>query len=225
MTSHGTETLQPPVRPGSATPGGPVHTALTWLRVNLFSTWYNALLTIAAVWFIWYLGSNLISWGFVHAAFGAGPKSCENIEGACWSMIRDMWPLFIVGAFPADERWRPSVVLAMFVILIGLSLSARARGHRAFFPVWAGSLIVIYFLMRGGSFTGLVPVDTTRWGGLVLTVLLTVVGLSLAFPFSIVLALGRRSRMPVIKAICVAYIELIRGVPLITVLFMASVML
>ncbi len=211
-----------PIAPSTA---APMLAVWTWLRVNLFSTWYNSLLTAGSLWLIWEILSGLYRWGFATASFGPGPKSCQGIDGACWAMIREMWPLFMVGAYPADERWRPALVLALLAALLALSLQSRARASRWFVPAWILGLACCYLLMRGGTWLGLPEVDTTRWGGLVLTVMLTIVGLAVAFPFSIVLALGRRSRMPVIKAICVAYIELIRGVPLITILFMASVML
>lgn len=220
MSIHGTETLLPPAQPGP----GPLQAAAAWLRANLFSTWYNTLLTLGALWLIGWAASGLYTWGIAQASFGPGPQSCQGIEGACWSMIREMWPLFLLGAYPAEERWRPAAVLVLFTALIALSLSTRARAWRGFFPLWAVGLASVYLLMRGGGWLGLAEVETVRWGGLVLTLLLTIVGLALAFPFSILLALGRRSHMPVIKALCVAYIELIRGVPLITVLFMASVM-
>ena len=77
-------------------------------------------------------------------------------------------------------------------------------------------------LMKGGLF-GLTPVESTQWGGLPLTLLLSVFGLTAAYPLGVVLALGRQSKMPAIKTICIIYIELIRGVPLITLLFMSSV--
>jgi general L-amino acid transport system permease protein len=222
MTTHATTPLP---QPASFGPADAVQRAFAWLRTNLFSTWYNTLFTVGSLWLIWEVVSRLYHWGFATASFGPGPQSCQGIDGACWAMIRDMWPLFLLGAFPADERWRPALVLALLAALVAVSLWPRARASRGFVPVWIAGLAICYLLMRGGAWLGIEEVDTTRWGGLVLTVLLTIVGLAVAFPFSIVLALGRRSRMPVIKSICVAYIELIRGVPLITILFMASVML
>jgi general L-amino acid transport system permease protein len=199
--------------------------ALGWLRANLFSTWYNTLLTGGALWLLGWAGAGLYRWAWAGASFGPGPKSCQGIEGACWAMIRDMWPLFMVGAYPAAERWRAALALLLLAALVGMSLAQRVRAWRGFFPLWAAGLAATVLLLRGAPGLGLPLVESARWGGLLLTVLLTIAGLAVAFPFSIVLALGRRSRMPVIRALCIAYIELIRGVPLITILFMASVML
>jgi general L-amino acid transport system permease protein len=212
-------------RPPQAPLPRPALRALRWVRENLFNGWFNSALTLAFGWLVWQAVAGLYRWAWAGAAFGPGPQSCQGIAGACWSMIREMWPLFMVGSYPAAERWRPALVFVVLAVLIAASASGRARASRALLAAWVLGLAACYLLMSGAAWLGLPAVPTTRWGGLLLTVLLTVVGLALAFPFSIVLALGRRSRMPVIRAICVAYIELVRGVPLITVLFMASVML
>jgi general L-amino acid transport system permease protein len=198
---------------------------LGWLRKNLFSTWYNSLLTVGALWLIWEAASAFVPWALLNASFAADPESCKGIAGACWSFIREMWPLFMVGTYPASERWRPAVALLIVVLLGAAMLNRRARGLRGFWAVALLGLLAAFLLVRGAGWLGLPIPESTRWGGLMLTLLLTIVGIAVSFPFGIVLALGRRSRMPVIRAVCVAYIELIRGVPLITLLFMASFML
>jgi general L-amino acid transport system permease protein len=216
---------QHPVNP---VPMGPPRLGLGvvgWMRKNLFSTWYNVLLTVGALWIIWEFLAALVPWAILDASFGSGPESCKGITGACWSFIGEMWPLFMVGTYPAAERWRPAVALVLVVLFGAAMLNKRVRSIKGFWAVALLGLLVSFMLIRGSEWIGLSMPETTRWGGLMLTLLLTIVGIGVAFPFSIVLALGRRSRMPVIRAICVAYIELIRGVPLITILFMASFML
>jgi general L-amino acid transport system permease protein len=212
----------------AATPPGPPPLsggALGWLRRSLFSTWYNALLTLGALTLLYRVASALIAWAWTGASFGPGPASCRGIPGACWAFIRDLWPLFMVGSYPAAQRWRAAAALLLVAALILLSLGRAVRAWRAFPLLWIVTLPAAFLLIRGAAWAGLPVVETTRWGGLLLTVLLTVVGIGVAFPFGVLLALGRRSSLPVIRALCVAYIELVRGVPLITLLFMASVML
>ena len=217
-----------PHPPPDAGPMGPPRLSLGavgWVRKNLFGTWINALLTVVAVWLIWRVAFAVVRWALLNASFAEGPASCKGIEGACWSFIREMWPLFMVGTYPASERWRPAVSLLIVVLLGAAMLNGRVRSVRGFWGFALLGLLAAFMLVRGSSLLDLSMPESTRWGGLMLTLLLTIVGIAVSFPFSIVLALGRRSRMPVIRALCVAYIELIRGVPLITLLFMASFML
>lgn len=195
------------------------------IKQNFLSPWYNTLLTLFACLLIYAIVAPLYTWGIKNASFGATPESCEGIQGACWGVIRDMWPVFMVGTYPSDQRWRALAALLLIVILVIASLFRRLRQKKLIYLLWALSPIVIFFLIRGGSVSGLPYVESSRWGGLMLTVMLSAVGMTCAFPISLLLALGRRSRMLVVKAFCVAYIELIRGVPLISILFMASVVL
>jgi general L-amino acid transport system permease protein len=200
--------------------------ALGWMRANLFNSWYNAILTVAASWLILVAGWNFFRWSLLDAAFGLTPDTCKGIDGACWSFIADMWPLFIVGTYPFEERWRPYLCLIVLGIMtLGLFFGA-VRGNKIYRYAWAIAPVVVFLVIRGVPVFGLETVDTSFWGGLVLTLILSIVGIVVSFPIGILLALGRRSTsMPIVKALCVGYIELIRGVPLITVLFMASVML
>ena len=204
---------------------------LAWLHQNLFSTWYNVLLTIGALALVWWALDGLLTWGVFQATLGLGlpqaqwPQSCKVHSGACWTFIREMWALFMVGVYPAEGRWRPLVAL-LLVVAAGLAAFWRpVRQHPAYPWAWAVSALVALLLVRGLADPWLPVVDTRRWGGLMLTLILTVFSAAVALPLGVVLALGRRSHMPAIRALCVAYIELIRGVPLITVLFMASVMM
>jgi general L-amino acid transport system permease protein len=128
-----------------------------------------------------------------------------------------------MGRYPQEEHWRPVIATALMLLVVGLSCMPRFW-NRSLIVMWPVMLVIYFTLMKGGSF-GLTEVPTDQWGGLPLTVMLTVVAMTLAFPLSIFVALGRRSTMPAIKTLCTLYVELIRGVPLITVLFMASFML
>ena len=199
---------------------------LRWLRTNLFSSWPNALLTIGALWLLWRAVPPLIDWAFLDAIWYApDSKACRAAagEGACWAFIADKHRFILFGTYPYDQHWRPALACA---VLIGLWIVSALRRFWSWrlVPIWIVGLVVVGVLMWGGVL-GLPYVENERWGGLILTLLLSTFGLAIAFPLSVLLALGRRSGMPVIQGLCVGFIELIRGVPLISLLFMASVML
>jgi general L-amino acid transport system permease protein len=199
---------------------------VSWLRANLFSSWPSALATIAILWLAWKLVPPFIDWAFIEAIWRApDARVCRETEGtgACWAFVADKHRFILFGTYPFEQHWRPALATLILVGLWGFS------AFRAFWRwwlgiVWVAGLASIAILMWGGAF-GLAYVENERWGGLILTLILASFGMALAFPLSILLALGRRSKLPVVRAMCVAYIELIRGVPLISVLFMASVML
>jgi general L-amino acid transport system permease protein len=164
-----------------------------------------------------------VQWAFVDAVWRPDPAACRAAHGACWGYIVEKHRLILFGTYPYAEQWRPALATVLLLSLWFLS-AWRRSWHPWLMPVWAAGLAAIGVLMWGGV-PGLPYVENERWGGLILTLLLTTFGLALAFPLSLLLALGRRSELPAIRAICVAYIELVRGVPLISLLFMASVML
>ncbi|MEW6688909.1 MAG: amino acid ABC transporter permease [Pseudomonadota bacterium] len=200
--------------------------AVSWLRQNLFSGWPSALATLAILWLAWRFVPPFFDWAVFDAIWrSADPRACREAQGqgACWAFIGEKHRFILFGTYPFGEHWRPALAS---VILIGLWIfsSVRLFWHWWLAAVWAGGLTLIAILMWGGVF-GLPYVENERWGGLILTLILASFGCALAFPFAIVLALGRHSRLPAVRAACVGYIELIRGVPLISVLFMASVML
>ena len=200
--------------------------ALAWVRANLFSSVPSALATLAVAWLAFKLIPPFIDWAFLDAVWRAtDSQACRQAkgEGACWAFIAEKHRFIFFGTYPYDQHWRPAGVIALLLVLYTLSAWRRAW-HWWLAIVWAMGLAVIGVLMWGGV-PGLPYVENGRWGGLALTLLLATFGLAFAFPLSILLALGRRSQLPVVRAFCVAYIELIRGVPLISLLFMASVML
>lgn len=195
-----------------------------WMREKLFSSPLNILLTALVVWLILFSLPPFIEWAVLkanlHAATG---QACRDTGGACWAVIIEKHRLILFGTYPFDEQWRP--FLATFLLLAVIILSGWRRfWNLSLLVMWVVVLTLVAILMWGGIF-GLTYVENSLWGGLPLTLILATFGIALAFPFGVVLALGRRSKMPAIKSICVVYIELIRGVPLISLLFMASVML
>ncbi len=154
---------------------------------------------------------------------GRACRAASGGEGACWAFL-GRWARFILfGRYPYAEQWRPLVVVVLFVALLLASCDRRLWGWPVA-AVWLAGIALNLVLMAGGV-AGLEPVETDLWSGLPLTLILAIVGLVLAFPLAILLALGRRSTLLAVRALSVAYIELVRGVPLITVLFMATVML
>jgi len=180
---------------------------------------FNLLLLVLLL----FLGWKIVDWALLKAVWRPNPEACRAASGACWGFIVEKHRLIAFGTYPFEEHWRPALASVLLIALWALS-AIRSFWKPRLIACWAMGLALIGVLMWGGVF-GLPYVENERWGGLVLTLLLTTFGLAFAFPLGILLALGRRSDLPLLRALCVAYIELIRGVPLISVLFMASVML
>ena len=194
-----------------------------WARANLFNSIFNSLLTLVIAYVIVRVAIPLLNWAIVDATFSApNDTACKAKGGACWAFIADWINFLLFGRFPAPERWRPGLVILIFVGMMLASSRARLDG-KALLGMWAAGVVVSIALMFGG-FLGMEYVETELWNGVPLNLLLTVGGCGFAFPVAIFAALGRRSRLPAIRWLSIAYIELIRGVPLITVLFMATVM-
>lgn len=199
-------------------------TPLAWLRANLFSSPLNTLLTLLGLWLLWLVVPPLLQWAWLAADFvGTSRADCRS-GGACWVFVREHLPQFLYGFYPAGERWRVNLGIGLLLVLALPLLVPRLRQFRR---GWVLALLAYPFvagwLFYGGL--GLPVVPTARWGGLFLTLVIAGSGMAAALPLGILLALGRRSELPVVRAVCTVFIELWRGVPLITVLFMASVML
>jgi general L-amino acid transport system permease protein len=192
-------------------------------RARLFNSWLNSILTLVLLAVMVWLLPKLFSWAISDAVFSPDPTACRAAKGACWGFIVEKFRLMIFGTYPYAEQWRPTLTIAMLLTLIGMTMNLNLWG-RALWLGWLIGVPAMWVLMRGGVL-GMLYVGTERWGGLPLTLILSVNGIVLSFPLAILLALGRRSDLPAIKAICVAFIELVRGVPLITVLFMATLMI
>jgi general L-amino acid transport system permease protein len=197
---------------------------LRWTRRNLFSSPLNGALTVGCLLLIGLAVPPALTWLIFDANFaGASRADCTG-GGACWVFVKERLGQFLYGFYPEPERWRIDLAFALLVLLALPLLVPGVRNRKppavlllTVYPV------VAFLLFHGGP--GMGVVETAKWGGLFLTLVVAGVGIAVSFPVGILLALGRRSRMPVIKALSVAFIELVRGVPLITVLFMASVML
>ena len=195
-----------------------------WARTNLFSTWYNTVLSILAIWIVWEAVPPVIGWAFVDANWTGTSRDACTGEGACWVFIKEWFGQLIYGRYPIEERWR--VDLGAVILLVSAATLFIPRfPYKLWMSVFLllGYPVIAFFLFSGDAF-GLEWVETSVWGGLFLTLVIAIVGCVMALPIGVVLALGRRSDMPIVRAVCVAFIELWRGVPLITVLFMASVM-
>jgi general L-amino acid transport system permease protein len=250
-----TETLRPPAPPG----------LITWIRENLFNTWYNGIITVIILLLI-ILAINAAVYWFINIAD--------------WRPVTDYFLLFLVGQYPQELVWRVGLSLAIVCLLFGISwgiggeliqsfaitigtllclaalipvqiddltmpvrifllgcvlllylgfMFGRKKRIRGLYLViaWLIAIALIIFVLLPGISSGnlLQEVPTTLWGGLLVTLLLAVGGIVLSFPIGILLALGRRSSLPVVKGFSTAFIELIRGVPLITILFMFSLIL
>ena len=195
-----------------------------WARQNLFDTVSNTILTVAAVLFLLWFIPPILDWAFISADWSGDTRDACSREGACWVFIKVWFRQLMYGRYPVDEIWR--INLAYFIAVVAGALlfvpGLRGKPWIGLFLL-VGFPIIAFYLFVGGRF-GLVEVETPLWGGLFLTLVISAVGIAASLPIGIVLALGRRSNMPVVRALCIGFIELWRGVPLITVLFMASVM-
>ncbi|MFC5499567.1 amino acid ABC transporter permease [Caenimonas terrae] len=197
---------------------------LPWMRSNLFSSIPNALASLLLLALLAWLATTFVRWGVLHAVFAPDADRCQAARGlgACWGVIPEKARFILLGRYPQNESWRPE--LATLALLAPVLASCSPRLWRPWLALlWVAGLAG-FFVLMGGGVAGLDAVPTDRWGGLPLTLLLSVVSMVLAFPISVLVALGRRCDLPAIKSLCVVYIELVRGVPLISVLFMASFM-
>lgn len=195
---------------------------LAWVRRELFGGWLNALTTLALL--AWGLSAlpGLADWTLWQAVWRPDADACQAARGsgACWGVIAEKQRLILFGRYPEAEHWRPllaSLLLLALVVASGL----RRCWKRWLLPAW-GLVWALFFALMGGGFAGLEAVPTERWGGLPLTLMLATLSILLACPLAVLLALGRCSRLPAIRVLCACYVELVRGVPLISVLFMAS---
>ncbi len=214
---------EPQLAPPAMTTG-----PLAWARANLFSSPANAATTLALLALGLWLIPPLLSWGLVHAVWSApdGGLCRAHQDGACWAFVGRKLGYMLYGAYPEAQRWRVLVAEGVGALLIGWLLwpGARRRGLGAalFFLIYP---IAAFYLLSGAPKLGLAFVDTIQWGGVFVTLVTALVGIVFSLPLGVALALGRRSRLPLVRAACVVYIEVVRGVPFITVLYMANNML
>ncbi|MBV9539719.1 MAG: amino acid ABC transporter permease, partial [Alphaproteobacteria bacterium] len=200
--------------------------AIGWLHHHLFSSIGNTVLTLAIVALVIWLIPPFIDWAFIDAVWhGTTREACVDAHGACWPFITQRFGQIIYGFYTYEERWRPDVVYLFGAIgLAWLMIPKLPRKSWVGIFMLTAYPLVSFILLSGGWF-GLPVVSTERWGGLLLTLVVAAVGIVASLPLGILLALGRRSELPVVRILCVVFIEVWRGVPMITVLFMASSML
>ncbi len=195
---------------------------LHWMRENLFSSPLNVALTVLGIALLLWVIPPFIKWSIIDANFkGTTRASCTG-DGACWVFVKMKMDMFMYGFYPAAERWRVNLTYGLFIVVM---LSFKYLKH-AMPKIIVTTLyfIIGYILIRGGMF-GLEGVFYDKWGGLMLTIVVSAVGIVFSFPVGVLFAFGRNSDLPIIKSLSVTYIELIRSVPLITVLFMSAVIL
>ncbi|PSJ61069.1 amino acid ABC transporter permease [Kumtagia ephedrae] len=209
---------------------------VAWLRKNLMATPVDGILTLIGLVVVALIVPPILNWVLFSAQWtGADRAVCATVaqggsqpegwSGACWAFINAKFAQFMFGRYTDSERWRVILVAVMFVaLLVPLMIPRVPRKGLNAILLFLVFPVIAFFLLVGGAF-GLPYVETQLWGGLLVTLVLSTVGIAVSLPLGILLALGRRSRLPVVKAVCVIFIETVRGVPLVTVLFMASVML
>ena len=210
-----------PIAPPLAERHGPIG----WMKRNLFATPFDIVLTLLVLLVLAMIVPPLFRWAVLNASWTAANRTECPVDGACWALIPNRIHQYLFGLYPVDQYWR--IITGGILLLVGcIPLMLPQMPKKALYGI---CFAILYPFVAGWLFAGGGPlqptVDTPLWGGLFLTLIISIVGIVASFPIGIVLALGRRSQMPVVKALCVSFIELVRGVPLVTVLFMASVML
>jgi general L-amino acid transport system permease protein len=203
----------------------PARGVLDTARLRFFYSPAAGLVTIAALALLAWLGWLLLDWGVIRAVALPDHAACKLPgRGACWGFVAEKWRLIVFGRYPYEAQWRPALATAaVLAMLVASAMPAfwSRRGACRLAVGWIVALAIFFLLMLGGGF-GLSLVGTERWGGLPLTVILTLIGIGASAPIGVLLALARRSKLPLLRSLAVAYIELVRGVPLLTVLFVAT---
>jgi len=177
-----------------------------------FSTPANAVLTLVTVPVVLALAIPFVQWALIEATWTGTSVQCRAGRGACWAFIGHKLSFIVFGLYPADERWRAAAATIVLLVLVAVTLTPRFW-RPALLAAWAGGLSVAYWLMSAAS--------TQEWGGLPITIMLTAIGLAAGFPVAIFLALGRRSRRPMVNWVATAIVEVVRGIPLVAVLYLA----
>lgn len=194
---------------------------LGWIKSNLFNGVFNSCLTLLIGFGLWKTLLPFVWWAVFTSKWASTADDCRNAAGACWSVVSRNLRFIVFGFYPYELQWRPFLAMLLLVGLIFYT-SRRLRWKASLWVLWIVGFVIMRVLMNGGIL-GLQPVENDQWGGLPLTLLLAFFGLTAAYPLGVALALGRQSKLPVLKALSVVYIELIRGVPLISLLFMSSI--
>ncbi len=195
---------------------------IAWIKSNLFGNLWTSVGTVLIGLLLLSVVPRFLNWALINAVWAKDYEACHAAAGACWGVVSEKFRIIIFGRYPFEEQWRALIAtIALLALLVVSCMRAAWKPRLAI--LWVLVLAFFFTLMSGGVF-GLAKVETDRWGGLPLTLLLSSLSMTMAFPIALVVALGRRSSLPAIRSVCSIYVELIRGVPLISVLFMASFM-
>ena len=195
---------------------------MKWMQKNLFKDPLNSCLSLLLGLVFFKMLLFFVDWAVLNSTWTGTAQECRDRSGACWSFIREKAQFILFGYYPGEEQWRACVLIFAFLFLFIISQFKRFWG-KALLLSWITLPLLSFLLMRGG-FLGLRPVEMEQFGGLPLTLILSLLGIGAAYPLGILLALGRRSSMPLVRLLSTVYIEFIRGIPLISILFMASLM-
>ena len=196
-----------------------------WLKENLFSSPSNIVLTFVVIYLLWLILPPLLDWAVFDAVWRASSRQeCWDIsDGACWAVVVTRFDQFVYGDYPVSERWRPDLAFVLLFVALVPVLFDRIPGRRRLLLFSCAYPVVACILLIGGF--GLPEVETAKFGGFLLTIVIGITGIAASLPLGILLALGRQSDLFIIRVLCVGFIEFIRGVPLITLLFVASTLL
>ncbi|WP_068081742.1 amino acid ABC transporter permease [Polycladidibacter stylochi] len=211
-----------PALPAPVTTTGP----MGWVMANLFSSPLNVLLTLIAGFMLVYSLPDLYQWAIAKAVWSASSyDECRSLspDGACWAVVSERAGQFTYGFYPEHLRWRPN--LAFLLLLVAIAPVLYKLPYRSALLAFTAIYPLIAYLLIWGGLFGFEFVPSDKMGGFLLTMIIGCTGISFSLPIGVMLALGRNSNMIFIKTICVGFIEFIRGVPLITLLFVASTLL
>jgi len=193
-----------------------------WLKDNLFSTPINTALTLLGFYFLYVIIPPFVQWAYTDATFAGDSRAQCTGDGACWTFVKMKMDMFMYGFYPEDQVWRLQAGIALFFgVIAAFKFSSSMKLKIIVLNLY---FFIAFVLVNGGLF-GLEVIPTDKWGGLMLTIVVAAVGIVCSFPIGIIIAFGRASNLPIIRSVCVTYVEFIRGVPLITILFMSSVIL
>ena len=196
---------------------------LGWLRSNLFGGWFNTILTLIGLYLVWLVVPSILDWAFFDSDIAGEDRFACTSKGACWAWLDQRINQFLYGFYPAGERWRVNLAIILLVPALVPLLFDRVPGAR--YGRWFSLAypVIATILLIGGL--GLESVPTHKFGGFMLNITVGLAGIILSLPIGIILALGRRSNLPIVRILSVIFIEVFRGVPLITLLFVAAILL
>jgi len=193
-----------------------------WLKDNLFSSPTNTVLTILGILFLYSIIPPFVQWAYTDATFTGDSRAQCTGDGACWTFVKMKMDMFMYGFYPEDQVWRLQTGIGLFIFVIASFKFLKSTKLKIL--ILNLYFFIAFVLVNGGLF-GLEHIPTDKWGGLMLTIVVAAVGIVCSFPIGIIIAFGRASNLPIIKSVCITYVEFIRGVPLITILFMSSIIL